>query len=135
MERKTIESVVQGMYSARLENNVDKCVAYFTPDAQFTMVGEEGLESQMEQPVLNNVQQKIAALVDVWQWVSMDDFRIVIDGNKISTMYTLTAVFNPSCETVVTRLADHITINNEGKITEFVEFVDTRMIQSLLAAL
>lgn len=133
MKRTLMEGVVKAIYDARLANDEQACYACFSTDAQFVLVGEKQAVYQAENKVPPSLAEQMTALIEVWEWQAMDIRRLVIDGNKAATMYDLKTVFKPTGEQVTTTIFDHILIGDDGKINEFIEYVDTAMIERLVS--
>jgi len=119
------------MYDARLANNVSACTQTFTKDACLSLVGGTKNEFQANNKTAPRIENQIKELIAAWEWQELNNQRIVIDGNNIAVMYELTAIFNPTGEQITTAISDHLVINDDGKIKELIEFVDTAMIDRL----
>jgi len=133
MNRKDIEQCVTGMYQARVNNDAEACIEFFTPDAHLALVGEDESVYQSKESISTNVGQQIRDLVAAWNWKEISDERIVIDGRHAAAFYRLNTVFTPTGDEINTHLSDHIVMSDCGRIAEFIEFVDTALVKSLAA--
>lgn len=133
LERSTVEEVVRGMYQARINNDVNGCRAFFSQDAHLALVGEDEGVFQSKDELPANIDDKIAALVNAWQWIEMNKLRLLVDGNQVASLYELTTVFTPTGETITTSISDHLVVDEHLKISELIEFVDTALVARLAA--
>jgi ketosteroid isomerase-like protein len=133
MTRTDFERLIRELYESRLANDVDRCVASFARSAAFRFAGgSEANAVALAGRSPAEVRMLIAELVREWRWKSQEFISTIIDGNKAAVQYRVTTVHVPSGETVTTEVADVITAA-DGKVVEFVQFVDTATIAALAA--
>jgi len=134
MNRAEIESVVREMYSHRLSNSVEDCVACFAPHSMFELCGSSDsspipCRCEGDHDALRDI---LTVLVNTWRWTDIEYRALVIDGDQVSVRYNLTTEFVPLNEVVTTQVLDHLVVR-EGLIVSLSEFVDTAMVASLAA--
>jgi ketosteroid isomerase-like protein len=134
-KRSVIEQCVIGMYQARVENDIAACTAHFASQAHIALLGENKNIYQTNESATMNVADQIKLLVDIWSWQEVANQRLVIDGSNVAAFYELTTVFNPTGETITTYISDHMRVNDQGEITEFIEFVDTALVARLASGI
>ncbi|MEM9839279.1 MAG: nuclear transport factor 2 family protein [Pseudomonadota bacterium] len=131
MTEHTLTEAAKAMYTSRLANDVAATRAHFTQDAVL------GLAGAAEDPSLSfapdqgdGVTAILEVLIGTWQWHTMTVHDQVISGDKAAFRYTLDTTHIPTGERIQTEISDHIAWNGE-KITSFIEFVDTGMVERL----
>jgi ketosteroid isomerase-like protein len=131
MTRAEIESFVRDLYASRLSNDVEKCLAHFTPSSSFRIAGSMKSSSIARvSRSLESIRKQLEELIRVWQWRAFDPRAIVIDGGQIAVHYSLTATFTPTGQTVTTEVVDLITFDG-FKVLTFTQFVDTAALAQL----
>ena len=134
MNKDDISKCVKQLYAARLANNAEQCLQCFSPSGIFTMAGEDNQVYQAEQKTPPSMREQLDALVAAWDWQAIDHQRIIVDGNQAAVSYQLTAVFKPTEERICTQISDHLCFDDDGKLIEFIEFIDTAMVQRLVSS-
>ncbi len=128
MTRPEIERFIRETYEARLSNDLDRCASLFAPNSWFRIVGTLEINPVARAShSLAEVRQQLASLIQLWKWESFDFKDLIIDGDRVAVHYSLTAVFNPTRETIDTEVVDLITVSGR-KILTFVQFLDTAAI-------
>jgi ketosteroid isomerase-like protein len=133
MTHSEFERWLQDFYEARLSNDVERCMPFFTPHSTFRLAGsakESSIARASES--LSAVRDQVTELVRVWTWKDMEIYNRVIDGDTSVVRYKLTTVFNPSGELIATEIVDVVKVS-EHKVVEFHQFVDTAAIERLVA--
>jgi ketosteroid isomerase-like protein len=132
MTRAEFEQLLREIYRARLANDLDGCMRCFAPAATFRIAGGESKPVALAGQPPAELRRHIAELVRTWHWKSWDRLSQVIDGNKAAVQYRVTVVHTPSGETLTTEVLDLITAA-DGKVEEFVQFLDTEKVAAVLA--
>jgi ketosteroid isomerase-like protein len=133
MTHPEFERWLQDFYEARLSNDVERCMSFFTSHSTFRLAG-----SAKESPIarasdsLAAVRDHVTELVRTWTWKKLEIYNRVIDGDTAAVRYQLTTVFNPLGELVTTEIVDVVKVS-ERKVVEFHQFVDTAAIERLVA--
>ena len=127
----TIRKTIEAMYAARVNNDVAACRACFSDDARLELAGGDPAVYQSEDAVPPTIDEQIEALVSAWRWILIDEQRLLIEGNQAATMYWLHTEFCPTGDIIRTQISDHMVMDKNGRISEFIEFVDTALVSSL----
>jgi ketosteroid isomerase-like protein len=124
---------LQDFYEARLSNDVDRCMPFFTAHSRFQLAGSANASSiARASDSLAAIRDQVTELVRTWTWQKMEIYNRVIDGDTAAVRYQLTTVFNPSGELITTAIVDVVKVS-ERKVVEFHQFVDTAAIERLVA--
>jgi hypothetical protein len=133
MNRSEFEQWLQDFYKARLSNDVERCMTFFTPHSTFRLAGSTKESSiARARDSLAEMRDQVTELVRVCSWKDMEIYNRVIDGETAAIRYELTTVFNPLGELITTEIVDVVTVS-ERKVVEFHQFVDTAAIERLVA--
>ena len=125
MTRPELERFIRETYEARLSNDLDRCASLFAPNSWFRIVGTLEINPVARAShSLAEVRQQLSSLIQLWKWESFDFKDVIIDGDRVAVHYWLTAVFNPTRETIHTEVVDLITVSGR-KILTFLQFLDT----------
>ena len=131
MTRSELERFIHDTYEARLSNDVDKCACLFAPNSWFRIAGSLEINPVARAShTLAEVREQLATLIQLWKWKSMSIKDLLIDGDRVAVHYSLTAIFNPTKETIDTEVVDLITVSDR-KIRTFLQFLDTAAIQRI----
>jgi ketosteroid isomerase-like protein len=133
MTRTEFERWLQDFYEARLSNDVERCMGFFTARSTFQLAGSAKASSiARASDSLAAIRDQVGELVRTWTWKKMETYNRVIDGDTAAVRYQLTTVFNPSGELITTEIVDVVKVS-ESKVVEFHQFVDTAAIERLVA--
>ena len=70
-------------------------------------------------------------LTDTWKWISVDFESVIVDGQSAAVRYQLHTLYIPTNTEIDTHVMDQLVFNEDGKLTEFYEFVDTAFVERL----
>ena len=133
MIRADFEQWLQDFYRARVSNDVERCMQFFTVHSTFRLAGSMNANSiARASDSLSAVRDQVTELIRVWTWKKIDIYNLVIDGDTAAVRYQLTTAFNPLDELITTEIVDVVTVS-ERKVVEFHQFVDTAAIERLVA--
>ncbi|SRR6266404_645697 len=133
MIRTEFEQWLRDLYEARLSNDVERCMRFFTAQSTFRLAGSANASSiARASDTLSAIRDQVTELIRVWTWKKIDTYNLVIDGDTAAVRYQLTAVFNPSGELITTEIVDVVKVSAH-KVVEFHQFVDTAAIERLVA--
>jgi ketosteroid isomerase-like protein len=132
MHRDEIRKAVDALYTTRLTNEAEGCLRSFADDATFALAGSKELRG-LGPPVRGKkaLQPFLAQLVGTWRWTAHEPIAVLIDGQSAAVRYRLSATHVPSGKAVVTEIMDHIVFDENARIREMVQFVDTAAIERL----
>jgi len=131
--RTEFEQWLRDLYEARLSNDVERCMRFFTAQSTFRLAGSANASSiARASDTLSAIRDQVTELIRVWTWKKIDTYNLVIDGDTAAVRYQLTAVFNPSGELITTEIVDVVKVSAH-KVVEFHQFVDTAAIERLVA--
>ena len=131
MTRDDYERLITTFYENRLANDAEACLAHFSPTAAFRLVGTPLPPADAPPPSPDAVRRQVTDMVHTWEWKKFDLQSIVIDGDRAAIHYRLTTAFKPTRDVMTTDVVDLMTFAG-GKVTSFVEFVDTAMVERFM---
>lgn len=132
MNRKDTAQVIADLYKARLTNNAEVCLKYFSDDAVFALAGSPETSSIVKAASPEtSVRKSVEALVATWDWMAREEKLAIIKGKDAATRYILKAKHAPSGKIIETEIMDHIVFDASGKISKFTQFLDTAMIERI----
>ncbi|MEO0425121.1 MAG: nuclear transport factor 2 family protein [Pseudomonadota bacterium] len=134
METSPIARALHHMYQARLDADVEACVALFAETGIYRMAnvydaGGEPLQAEGHEAL----RAALTSLVETWRWVDREELSLVVEGDRACALYRLRLVHLPSGEEIDTEMMDHVTFDGDGKATTFEQFVDTALVARLSA--
>ena len=136
MSRDELAKHVEEIYQTRLKNDVETTLTFFAEDGvfRFAAAPELGL---FPPPVSKRTDREsmLRELLATWEWLELENWVATVDGSRAAVRYTLKVKFAPTGDVVTTELFDHLSFDESGSITEFVEFADTAQVAQLLTKL
>lgn len=133
-DRQAIENLLEELYAARVRGDLDTVSKLFAANATFQVAGADDaspLPTFVKGDVgIKSLMQGMIANFEV------SDFTIVemlIDGPSAAVRWQATFLYTKSGRMFTTELADFITVA-DGKVTSFIEFLDTALAAKVLAA-
>jgi ketosteroid isomerase-like protein len=131
MTRNEYERLIHTFYESRLANDADACLAHFSPTASFRLIGTPLPPGGAPPPSPDAVRRQVHDMVHTWEWKAFDLQSIAIDGDRAAVYYRLTTAFKPTRDILTTDVVDLMTFAN-GKVTSFIEFVDTALVERFM---
>jgi ketosteroid isomerase-like protein len=131
MTETSVKSFVESLHRHRKANDIEGCLAHFSPDATFRMAGSAAasrIAGRYQGTAA--LRQILSALIADWEWQSANINSITSQDDRVAIHFHLTAVFKPKQAPVDTEIVDILTLR-DGKITSFVEFVDTALVAQI----
>lgn len=127
-----VRGIVEEAYETRRRENVDEAVACFHPDATFRIVANSGL-GEISQSFTGHDALRAAfeEFFKTWDWRDFPIKDIIVDGNKAAVHSSGTMRHSPSGTDFTYEILDMVTLE-DGKIVEFVEFLDTHMLKQFM---
>jgi ketosteroid isomerase-like protein len=133
MERSEFEQFLRDFYRARLANDLERCLAFFTPESTFQMVGTgERAPAEGAKDAWAALRDQVAELIAAWDWKAQEFHDLILDGDRAAVRYRLTTIFRPSGERVTTEIVDVLRVSGR-KVLELHHFVDTAAVESIVA--
>jgi ketosteroid isomerase-like protein len=133
MVRSEFEQFLRDFYQARLSNDVDRCMPFFTARSRFRLAGSTNTSViARSSESLEGIRDQVSELIRVWAWQKIEFYNLVFDGDTAAARYLLTTIFNPSGEAIATEIVDVLKVC-EGKVIEFHQFVDTAAVEKIVA--
>jgi ketosteroid isomerase-like protein len=131
MTRPEIERLIRETYEARLSNDLDRCASLFAPNSWLRIAGSLEINPVARAShTFAEIRQQLTSLIQLWKWESVDLKDVLIDGDRVAVHYSLTAVFNPTRETIDTEVVDLITLSGR-KILTLLQFLDTAAVSRI----
>lgn len=132
MKREETLKHLENLYDARLSNCVENIVPLFADTGVFRISCEEpGLLFPPPVSTAEGRKEVLEVLIASWEWLELKDWLPIVDGRNAAARYVLRARHVPSGEELSCEMCDQITFDESGKVTEFVEFVDTGHVEKL----
>lgn len=131
--RETIQAVIDQVYAARRTGDIDSIMAIFHPDAKFELAGSKVLT-----PAVGiwrghqELRTTIAGLIAGFEFIQRDIISSVIDGERAAIHSRVKLRSIPKDKTAATDILDLWKFEN-GRVVEFVEFVDTALVNDLMS--
>lgn len=132
--RSEIEQFVNNTYEERTKGNIDKLLSHFHPDCRFRIAGSERMGPLSAH--INgreNFRPMLKALIDDWDFAEFHTEGLYVDGETVFAHRAGTIRHVPTGTPIVTEILDKITVR-DGKIVEFVQFLDTDAIANVAGA-
>ncbi|MEM7250141.1 MAG: nuclear transport factor 2 family protein [Pseudomonadota bacterium] len=132
MNRDKIMHSLDELYRTRLTNDPSVCIHCFADDGALRLSGT--LPNGDPMPAAQGRAALSAALkelTDTWRWRERETLSLTIDGNQAAVRYRLTTDHIPSGQVIVTEIMDHVRFDDDARVLEVVEYVDTALIERL----
>jgi ketosteroid isomerase-like protein len=131
MTRDEMLKVIGDGYIARVNGDVDKVLAAFTPDATFT------LNAAPQQPTVSvaaegsgGMRAALKQLIYAFAFEKLDIVDSVIEGSKAAIRTRFTVTCRATGQTAVTEALDLIEFR-DGKVASYTQFFDTAVADRL----
>jgi len=132
LEPDRIRQIVRDAYVARQSGDKDALAKHFAPGATFRLAGDTSRLGNFPAGPADAV-ETVAALVAAVTFAALEPAQIVVDGQQAAIRYAVHAALVPSGHAFETEIADFLTFDDEGRITQLVEFADTGAIAHMAA--
>lgn len=134
MEKEELKVRLKEIYDARLKNDVDRTLQYFSEGSVFRIAGDNS-EGLLPPAVSTRTEREkvLRQLIESWEWIEFETWKAVIEENQVVVQYVLKLRFIPTGEVIRTEVVDVLTFDDAGYITELVDFVDTDQVRRLAA--
>jgi len=131
LDRDQSLKIVQEAYEARVNGDKDALARYWAPNAHFEINGDQAL---MEHVPLSAPEpmEAISVLVDQFRFSDLQQVSAVVEGNNIAVRWAVT-IHVEGKPPARSQLFDLIELDDDGRITSFVQFADTALIRHLAA--
>ncbi len=130
--RETIQAVIEQGYAARKTGDIEGILAIFHPDAKFELAGSKALTPAVGiAKGHQELRMALAGLIEGFEFVERDIIGSMIDGEQAAIHSRVQLRHRPKNKTVTTDILD-VWKFEDGKVVEFVEFVDTALINDLM---
>lgn len=136
MTRNEIENIVRESYAARRIGDIEATAAYFAEDATFRISACEAL-GDLGTPLRgkSDLRGLWGTVFPTYDWSEFPIRSIMIDDGTAPPRAVVhcagTMVYTPTGQRFEAETLDMLTFEN-GKITDFLEFVDTHMLFQIL---
>lgn len=132
MTRDEMLKVMGDGYIARVNGDVDKVLAVFTPDAKFT------LNAAPPQPTVSvmteggGMRAALSQLVEAFEFKDLKIVDSVVEGSKAAIRIRFTVRSRATGKMAVTESLDLIEFR-DGKVASYTQFFDSAIADRLLA--
>ena len=133
MTRDEMLRVMGDGYIARVNGDVDKLLAVFTPDAKFS------LNAAPPQPTVSvmtegagGMRTALSQLVEAFEFKDLKIIDSVVEGSKAAIRIRFTVTSRATGKTAVTELLDLIEFR-DGKVASYRQFFDSAIAERLTA--
>lgn len=127
-----IRGVIEAAYDARTREDVEDIMALFADDAVFRLAATADL-GEMSKPLHGHaeIRAAIETMCATWDWSNFPRVDIIVQGSTAAVHSSGEMIHTPSGDTFQFEIFDKIRVEN-GKIVEFVEFLDTQLLSQYL---
>jgi ketosteroid isomerase-like protein len=133
MTRDEMLKLMGDGYTARVNGDVDKVLAVFTPDAKFT------LNAAPPQPTVSvmtegsgGMRTALSQLVEAFEFKDLKIVDSVVEGSKAAIRIRFTVTSRATGKSAVTESLDLIEFR-DGKVASYTQFFDSAIADRLLA--
>jgi ketosteroid isomerase-like protein len=133
-DRQAMEDLLEALYAARVRGDLDAVVKLFAADASFKVAGTDQT-SPMPTLVKGNagIRSLLLGMIESFELSDFTILDMLIDGSSAAIRWQTTIHYTVTGQIFSTELADFITVG-DGKVTSFIEFIDTALAAKVLAA-
>ena len=134
-DRSELESIVEKIYKARGEDDLDALMSYVHPACSFRISGCDRL-GPITQKVegADAVRLNFKALIEAWDLSKVKTLNLHIDGETVFAHRAGEVRFVPTHARFETEFIDKITFR-DGLVVDIVEFVDTLQLATAAGAI
>jgi ketosteroid isomerase-like protein len=133
IDRDRIGGIVREAYAARQHGDTQALIAHFAPRAIFRLAGDASrLGSFPAGPI--DAATAMPILIDGFRFDTLEHLHVLIDGQHAAVHNRIRASILPDGPQFETEVVDLLTFDEEGRITELVEFADTGAIAHMAAS-
>ena len=132
-DRQAIETLLEDFYAARVRGDLETIGKLFADNAAFQVTGSDQA-SPMPTMVKGQagVMQLMQGMIANFELSDFTVLEMLIDGPSAAVRWQATVHYTRTGQIFSTELADFITVEG-GKVTSFVEFLDTALAAKVLS--
>jgi ketosteroid isomerase-like protein len=132
MDRKSIQTLIDQGYAARKTGDLEAIMALFHPDCHFELAGSREFTGVVGiRRGHQELRTAMAEFIAAYEFIERTFLSIVIDGERAAIHSRLKMRFVPKDRIVTTDMLDLWKFEG-GKVVEFIEFVDTALVNELI---
>jgi len=132
MNRDQVELAVTNFFSTRMKNKPNDVLGLFAEGAKVRMAGASAASSIAHRTkTTEELRASIDGLVSTWQWIDVQIHSLLIEGNSAAVRYDIKTIHLPTGTELASEAMDQFFFDDESRITELVEFVDTARVAQL----
>jgi ketosteroid isomerase-like protein len=121
-ERRQVEELLRGLHAARLEGNLDRLCALFSPDARMRIQGtSDGKPIAVGASGIGQIRPWLAILVKTFRLGEYKLLSLTIEGERAAAHWRADIHSKITGALVPTELVDLIEVRG-GQIVSYVEF-------------
>lgn len=132
-DRQTIEAVIRRTLAARAANDAETLARAFAPNAEYRIAADEDRLPAVRALTQVPIGEGLREMCRTFPAEAFDPVFIVIDGNRAMVISKGRFRFAPTGETFSMELANAWTFDDEARVTQVVDFVDTALLSSIIA--
>jgi ketosteroid isomerase-like protein len=134
-DRRELEDAIREFFKVRNDKDIEAIMAMLDPACSFRIVGNDRL-GRMTQRVDDPETMRVAvrALIADWDLSNVSIISLHVDGETIFAHRAGQIRYVPSNVYINTEFLDKVTFR-DGRIVDFVEFVDTLMVADTIGLL
>jgi ketosteroid isomerase-like protein len=132
MTRDEMLRVMGDGYIARVNGDVDKLLAVFTPDAKFTLNAAPPQPTVAVMTEGGGMRTALSQLVEAFEFKDLKIVDSVIEGDKAAIRIRFTVTSRATGKSAVTESLDLIEFR-DGKVASYTQFFDSAIADRLLA--
>lgn len=132
-DREHFRTLLNRIYTERLADNANGMLDCFSADATAEIAGSPRYCPAASRVAGHaNVKAFMQQLIDNWEFMKRAELSTLFDGDKAAVHSRVTIRFRPTGEVIETELYDLWTLQGD-KISGFIEFADTAMVNAAIA--
>lgn len=122
IDRETVQSLLDELYAARVEGELERLSGLFTEDAHFRISGSgDGKPITLAADGANSIRTWLTVLLKSFSISRHEIMATVIEGSRAAVHWQATIHSRITGAAVATELMDQIEVR-DGKISSYVEF-------------
>jgi ketosteroid isomerase-like protein len=131
-DRKAIQNLIEKAYEARRVGDVEGIVSIFHPNGVFQLAGSKTTTQAVGITTgHDDLRKTMTGLIQAFEFVHRDILTFLIDGDQAAVHSRVQIRVTLKNQMVTTDILD-VWKFEDGKVMEFVEFVDTALLNDLM---
>jgi ketosteroid isomerase-like protein len=131
MDAHNVLEIIEQFWQARVAADKAAVVGFLSKDATYEMVGASAFVDPVTVGPAAAAEKAAHQLIDDFQFHRLEQLATVVDGRKAAVVSRIEVSFRKGPR-VTTDVCDFWEFDEAGKVRSLRQFVDTRLVQSML---